>query len=66
VYDPQGDVAFAVNRSPGSSPYQVDLISGASVTSKSLGDVVRFWMGTRGYGPVLARLRNGETTLSPP
>jgi len=66
VYDARGDVAFDVTRSAGQSPYQVDLISGASVTSDNLGDVVRFWMGPQGYAPLLARLRGNGSALSPP
>ena len=66
VYDEDGSVAFNVTRTSRASPYEVNLISGASVTSENLGDIVRYWMGPGGYGPMLQRLRSGALPLSPP
>ncbi len=47
------------NTRPGSE-YQVDGLSGATLTSRGVGNLVRFWMGDMGYGPFLAKLRKGE------
>lgn len=66
VYDEAGDVRIAVVRQPRDSRYQVDLISGASVTSQSVGRLVELWLGEKGYGPLLQRLRRGETSIEPP
>ena len=40
--------------------YQVDGLSGATLTSNGVTNLMRFWMGELGYGPYLARLRSGS------
>lgn len=47
------------NTRPGSE-YQIDGLSGATLTSRGVGNLVRFWMGELGYGPFLTNLRKGE------
>lgn len=44
---------------PGSpdAPYQVDAITGATVTSEGVSMLVRFWLGEDGFGPFLEALR---------
>ncbi|MCB1616564.1 MAG: Na(+)-translocating NADH-quinone reductase subunit C [Pseudomonadales bacterium] len=44
---------------PGSE-YQVDGLSGATLTSKGVSNLVRFWMGENGFGPFLTNLKNEE------
>ena len=39
--------------------YQVDALSGATLTSNGVTNLVRFWMGDFGYGPFLERVRQG-------
>lgn len=43
-------------------PHEVDLISGASVTSGATGDLVRNWFGDDGYRLFLQRLRRRESS----
>lgn len=59
VYDADGELAIRVlrGRRPG-SVHEIDLISGASVTSAAVGNMVRYWMGEDAYGPWLRRLRS--------
>ena len=59
LYDERGELRIDVTRNA-SGPYQVDLISGASVTSEALGDAVRDWFGDDGYRPLLKTLRAQE------
>ena len=66
VYDDTGRSQFLVARGTSDSPYRVDLITGASVTSEALGNIVRFWVGPQGYGPLLQALHESTLTLSPP
>ena len=66
VYDDTGRSQFLVARGSSASPYRVDLITGASVTSEALGNIVRFWLGPQGYGPLLQALRESTLPLSPP
>jgi Na+-transporting NADH:ubiquinone oxidoreductase subunit C len=44
---------------PGSpaAEHQVDALSGATLTSNAVTDLLRFWLGARGYGPFLDRIR---------
>jgi Na+-transporting NADH:ubiquinone oxidoreductase subunit C len=38
-------------------PYQVDGLSGATITSRGVTELVRFWLGENGFGPYLANYR---------
>ena len=44
---------------PDAADFHVDAISGATLTSNGVENMVHFWLGEQGYGPFLARLRNG-------
>lgn len=43
---------------PDQDPYQVDGLSGATITSRGVTNTVDFWLGDDGYGPYLARYRS--------
>ncbi|MEN8761623.1 MAG: Na(+)-translocating NADH-quinone reductase subunit C [Thiogranum sp.] len=38
--------------------YQVDAISGATVTSRGVSNLMRYWLGEQGFGPFLAKFRS--------
>ena len=62
--DDDGRVRIRVVRDAASadSPeaaFEVQGISGATRTGDGVGELVRFWVGPRGFGPYLARLREG-------
>ena len=38
-------------------PHKVDGLSGATITSRGVSDLVKFWLGPEGFGPYLATLR---------
>ena len=40
--------------------YQVDALAGATLTSRGVSNLVRFWMGREGYAIYLAKVRNGR------
>ena len=40
--------------------YYIDALAGATLTSRGVDNLVRFWMGEDGYGPFLERLKAGE------
>ena len=40
--------------------YQVDGLSGATLTTKGVHNLVRFWMGKSGFGPYLAKIQSGD------
>ena len=56
VADETGRVVLDVVRGQASGPYEVDGITGATRTSDAIGNMIRFWMGPDGYGPLLERL----------
>lgn len=58
IYDEQGDVGLRVVKGQGSGPYQIDGLSGATLTSRGVDDLIQYWLGDDGYGPLLARLRD--------
>lgn len=61
VYD-NGDVALDVikGQAPAGDAHKVDGISGATLTSRGVGNLVQFWMGENGYASFLTHLKNGE------
>lgn len=56
VYDESGDVGLRVVKSAGSGNYQIDGLSGATLTSRGVDNLIQYWLGDSGYGPVLRRL----------
>lgn len=61
VYDDQGDVAIRVvkGHAEENSLYQIDGLSGATLTSVGVTNLVRFWMGDSGFGKFLENLKQG-------
>ena len=41
-----------------SDPYAVDGLSGATITSRGVDQLLKFWLGPDGFGPYLTRLRD--------
>lgn len=58
--DDSGEIRLGVARGTSTSVYEVDGITGATRTGKGLTNVIRFWLGKDGYGPVLEALRDGK------
>lgn len=44
---------------PEGAEYHVDGLAGATLTSRGVDNLVRFWLGERGYAPFLANLKAG-------
>lgn len=60
--DDSGELQITVAKTapPAGEQYHVDALSGATLTSVGVDNLVRFWMGERGFAPFLERLKNGE------
>jgi Na+-transporting NADH:ubiquinone oxidoreductase subunit C len=56
LFDSQGRVAIDVVQGGASGPHQVDGISGATRTSRGVENLLRFWVGSEGFGPLLQQL----------
>lgn len=59
IYDDQGKVRLTVikpgEKVPSEAAYQIDGISGATLTCDGVTRMIRFWLGDQGYGPYLRR-----------
>lgn len=58
--DVSGETRFRVARGAASGVHEVDGITGATRTGRGVTQMVRFWVGPDGYGPLLAAIRRGE------
>lgn len=50
VYGPDGSVALGVVKAPKNPEHDVDSISGATITSRGAGNLVKYWLGEQGFG----------------
>lgn len=61
VYDDKGQPALSVIKGragdPKTDPHHVDGLSGATITSNGVTNLVKFWFGKDGYGPFLSNFR---------
>jgi Na+-transporting NADH:ubiquinone oxidoreductase subunit C len=62
VFGPGGEVYLrvvrgAVDPASATADWSVDGISGATLTSEGVSNMVQFWLGEQGFGPFLARLQ---------
>ncbi len=60
LFDDSGAFRFAVARGAARSDHEVDGITGATRTSNAITSMVRFWVGPKGYGPLIAAIRRGD------
>ncbi|MEM8569980.1 MAG: Na(+)-translocating NADH-quinone reductase subunit C [Pseudomonadota bacterium] len=60
--DDEGDLEITVAKTipPAGPEYHVDALAGATLTSRGVDSLVRFWMGQEGFGPYLENLKSGE------
>ena len=62
LYDATGEVLFHVAEGPvekgsAAADYQVDALTGATVTANAVTALLQYWFGPSGYGPLLKSLR---------
>ncbi len=65
VFDDEGKTALAlikgsVDSSRAGSEYQIDGLSGATLTSRGVSQLIQFWLGDKGFAPFLTKLKGGE------
>ncbi|WP_323844074.1 Na(+)-translocating NADH-quinone reductase subunit C [Microbulbifer magnicolonia] len=65
VFDADGDVAIniikgSVDPNSAQAIHQVDGLSGATLTSNGVENLLHFWLGSEGFGPFLNNLKAGE------
>lgn len=64
VYDDHGKqtlsvIKGSVDASRPQAAYQVDGLSGATLTSRGVNNLVHYWLGEQGFAPFIANLRSG-------
>jgi Na+-transporting NADH:ubiquinone oxidoreductase subunit C len=61
AFNEQGVVSIAVKKGAAGpateDPYNVDGLSGATITSRGVTNLLRFWLGENGFGPYLEKYR---------
>jgi Na+-transporting NADH:ubiquinone oxidoreductase subunit C len=63
VYGDDGDILIKVTKNAADPDHDIDALSGATLTSRGVDNMMKFWMGEAGYGPFLANLRSGGSIL---
>jgi Na+-transporting NADH:ubiquinone oxidoreductase subunit C len=63
IYGDDGRVRIRVTKAPTDPNYDIDALSGATLTSRGVDNMLEFWLGEQGYGPFLANLKSGEVSL---
>lgn len=60
--DESGELQITVAKTPppAGADFHVDALAGATLTSRGIDNLVRFWMGSGAYEPFLDRLKAGE------
>ncbi|MEM7524378.1 MAG: Na(+)-translocating NADH-quinone reductase subunit C [Pseudomonadota bacterium] len=60
--DDDGELQITVAKTPppAGANYHVDGLAGATLTTRGVDNLVRFWMGEAGYRPFLDRLKAGD------
>ena len=66
VYSDSGDVLISVikgsvDKSNENANFQVDGLSGATITSNGVANLLSFWLGEMGYGPLINEIRSMES-----
>ena len=63
IYDEASEVKLSVIKGQAGpvkdDPYHVDGLSGATLTARGVSNMVHFWFGDQGFGPFLAKVRQG-------
>jgi len=55
-----GLIKGSVDPSSANADWQVDGLSGATLTSNGVSNLVQFWLGEQGYQPFIENLKAGE------
>lgn len=65
LYDENGEPAIKVvkGEAPVDSASSVDGLSGATLTSKGVQQTFEFWLGDKGFGPLLTEIQEGKLQI---
>lgn len=62
AYDAEGGVGLTIVKGTAAadSEHEIDGLSGATLTSRGVDNLVKFWLGDKGYAGFINNLKNGE------
>lgn len=62
LFDEEGELQITVAKSPppAGEEHFIDALAGATLTSRGIDNLVRFWLGEAGYEPFLDNLKTGN------
>ena len=60
IYGDDGTVCVRVIKSAPKDPYCIDALSGATITSTGVSNMMQYWMGPEGFGPYIDK-KKGKT-----
>jgi len=64
IYGDDGTVCVRVIKSAPKDPYCIDALSGATITSTGVSNMMKYWMGPEGFGPYIEKKKGkAETTM---
>ena len=49
-------MALYVTKGASSTDYEIDGISGATLTTNGVSNMIKYWLGDDGYGPIIKNL----------
>ena len=62
AFDKDGNVVIEVAKTITDADHQVDALSGATITSDGVTNMLEYWLGGDGFGPFLTNLKSGHVT----
>ena len=57
LYNKDGGVELKVVKGASSNEYEVDGLSGATLTSNGVSNMIEYWLGPEAYGPALKKVK---------
>ena len=60
LFSDEGNVEFKVAKGTANGGYQVDGLSGATITANGVTSSIKYWFGDHGYSKFLEKVRAGE------
>ena len=57
IYNQDGGVELKVVKGAAKDEYQIDGLSGATLTSNGVSNMINYWLGNEAYGPALKNLK---------
>jgi len=64
IYGDEGKVRVQVVKAAPDDEYSIDALTGATITSKGVSNMMKFWMGDEGFGPYIKTKKEGSSDTS--